>query len=91
LADPFNINVSNGESGLVFVTIKDLNTRAGDVVFDQTMESGRQVPVYIQGESGTNGHIVWQAQSSDRQRCGGDELTNLSSGYVLTVTTPLSC
>jgi hypothetical protein len=91
LADQFNINVSNGESGMLFVTVYDLNTRGQNKVFDATMTSGQMVPVYITGAAGNDGHIKWEAQSSDRQKCGADELNGLSSGNNITVRTPSAC
>jgi hypothetical protein len=91
LADQFNINLSNGESGMVFVKVYDENTGNENKVYDDTMTSGRQVSVYITGDSGQNGHIKWEAMSSDRQKCGSDELNGLSSGNNVTVSTPSPC
>ena len=91
LADQFNINLSNGEMGMVFVKVYDENTGNENKVFDDTMASGRQVSVDITGDSGHGGHIKWEAMSSDRQKCGSDELNGLSSGNNVTVSTPSPC
>lgn len=91
LADQFNINLNNGESGMVFVKVYDMNTGSENKVYDDTMTSGRQVSVYITGDSGQNGHIRWEAMSSDRQKCGSNELDGLSSGNNVTVSTPSPC
>jgi hypothetical protein len=91
LADQFNVNLSNGETGMVFVQVYDMNTAGQNKVFDDTLTSGRQVSVYITGDSGRDGHITWAAMSSDRQKCGGEELNGLSSGNNITVRTPRSC
>jgi len=89
--DQFNINVGSGESGMLFVVIYDLNTRGQDKVFDTTINSGQWFPVYITGEGGHDGHIRWEAQTSDRQKCGSADLPNLTSGNNITVRTPASC
>ena len=91
LADQFNINLSNGETGMVFVQVYDMNTGGQNKVFDDTLTSGRQVSVYITGDSGRDGHIRWEATSSDRQKCGRDELNGLSSGNNIMVRTPSPC
>jgi hypothetical protein len=90
-AEDFNINVSNGESGMLFVVIYDMNTRGQNKIFDTTMSSGQSIPVYITGEGGHDGHIRWEAQAVDRQKCGAADLPNLSSGNNITVGAPLEC
>lgn len=90
-ADQFNINVSSGESAMLFVVIYDMNTRAQNKVFDATITSGQFIPVYITGDSGNDGHITWTTQTADRQKCGSGEESNLSSGSNITVRAPSSC
>lgn len=86
LADQFNINVSNGDSHMLFVVIYDLNTRSSDKALDATLNPGQQVPVYITGNAGSDGRIRWEAQTTDRQSCGSSELSNLGSGSNISVT-----
>ena len=92
-ADPFNINISNGESGMLLLTVTDMNYPSPQPggAFNGSINSGEQKSVYINGENGNNGHIQWQATTSDRQKCGSGDVTGLSSGNNLTVRTPSDC
>jgi hypothetical protein len=92
-ADQFNINITNDESGMLLLNVTDMNypsPRTG-VPFSGSINSGQQISVYINGENGNNGHIQWQAWTSDRQKCGSGDVSGLSSGSNLTVGTPSSC
>jgi hypothetical protein len=91
LADQFNINLSSDESGMVFVKVYDMNTGGQNKIYDDTLTSGRQVSVYITGDSGRGGHIRWEAISNDRRKCGANELNGLSSGNDVAVRTPSPC
>ena len=91
LGEEFNINVSNGEIGMLFVVVYDMNTRGQNKIVDTTMSSGQSIPVYITGEGGHDGHIRWEAQAADRENCGAADLPNLSSGTNITVKAPLEC
>lgn len=86
-----NITVSNGESGLLFVVVYDMNTRGQNTILDTTMSSGQSIPLYITGEDGYHGHIRWETQAADRERCGAADLPNLTSGTDITVKAPLEC
>jgi len=92
-ADQFNINISNGESGMLLLNVTDMNypTPQTGVPFSGSINSGQQISVNINGENGNNGHIQWQAWTSDRQKCGSGDVTGLSSGNKLTVRTPSDC
>jgi hypothetical protein len=90
-ADPFNINISNGESGMLLLTVTDMNYPTPQSAFNGSINSGQQIAVYINGENGNNGHIQWQATTPDRQKCGSGDVPGLSSGNNLTVNTPSSC
>jgi hypothetical protein len=90
-AEEFNITVSNGESGMLFVVVYDMNKRGQDKVLDTTISSGQSVPVYIIGQDGHDGHISWEAQAADRQSCGAADMPNLTSGIDITVRAPLEC
>lgn len=90
-ADPFNINISNGESGMLLLTVTDMNYPTPQSAFSGSINSGEEKSVYINGENGNNGHIQWQATTADRQKCGSGDVTGLSSGNNLTVKTPSDC
>jgi hypothetical protein len=90
-ADPFNINITNDESGMLLLTVTDMNYPSPQPAFTGSINSGQQIPVYINGENGNNGHIQWQATTPDRQKCGSGDVGALSSGSNVTVTTPSSC
>lgn len=91
LADPFNINISNGESSMVLLTVTDLNFPSPKEAYSGSINSGQMISVYINGENGNNGHIKWSATSSDRSKCGSGDVSSLSTGSNLTVNTPSSC
>jgi hypothetical protein len=91
LADPFNINISNGESSILLLTVTDMNYPSPTVAYSGSINSGQMMSVNINGESGHNGHIKWSATSSDRSKCGSGDVSSLSSGSNLTVNTPSSC
>ena len=86
-----NITVSNGESGLLFIVVYDMNTREQNKILDTTMSSGQSVPLYITGENGYDGHIRWEAQAANRENCGAGDLPNLTSGTDIMVKAPLEC
>ena len=90
-ADPFNINISNGESGMLLLTVTDMNYPSPQSAFNGSINSGQQIAVYINGENGNNGHIQWQATTPDRQKCGSGDVPGLSSGSNVTVGTTSSC
>lgn len=91
LADPFNINVSSGESSMLLLTVTDMNFPSPKVAFSGSINSGQMISVSINGENGNNGHITWSATSSDRSKCGSGDVPGLSSGSNVTVSTPSSC
>jgi hypothetical protein len=91
LADPFNINITNGESGMLLLTVNDMNFPSPKVAYSGSINSGQMISVYINGENGSNGHIQWSASSSDRTKCGTGDVSSLGSGSNLTVRTPSSC
>jgi hypothetical protein len=91
LADPFNINITNGESAMLLLTVNDMNFPSPKVAYSGSINSGQMISVYINGENGSNGHIQWTASSADRTKCGSGDLTGLGSGSNMTVTTPSSC
>ncbi len=90
-ADPFNINITNDESGMLLLTVTDMNFPTPQSAFSGSINSGQQISVPINGENGNNGHIRWQATTPDRQKCGSGDVGGLSSGSNLTVSTPSSC
>ena len=90
-ADPFNINITNDESGMLLLTVTDMNYPSPQLAFSGSINSGQQIPVYINGENGKDGHIQWQATTADRQKCGSGDVPGLSSGSNVTVGTPSSC
>jgi hypothetical protein len=76
-ADPFNINISNGESGMLLLTVTNINYPVPQYAFNGSINSGQQIPVYINGENGNNSHIQWQATTApDRQ--SADQATSRS-------------
>jgi hypothetical protein len=92
-ADTFNINVSNGESTMLLLTVTDMssvNPKEGGA-FDGSINNGQMLSVHINGDSGGNGHIQWKATTPDRQKCGSGDVKDLSSGSNITVNTPSSC
>jgi hypothetical protein len=91
LADPFNINISNGESSMVLLTVTDMNFPTPQAAYSGSINSGQMIAVNINGENGTNGHIRWSATSTDRTKCGSGDITSLGSGSNITVNTPSSC
>lgn len=91
LADPFNINISNGESSMLLLTVTDMNFPSPQVAYSGSINSGQMIAVNINGENGNNGHVRWSATSSDRTKCGSGDVTSLGSGSNLTVNTPSSC
>ena len=90
-ADPFNINITNEESGMLLLTVTDMNFPSPQSAFNGSINSGQQISVHINGANGNNGHIQWQATTPDRQKCGSGDVTGLSSGSNVTVRTPSSC
>jgi hypothetical protein len=86
-----NITVSNGENGLLFIVVYDMNTREQKKILDSTIYSGQTVPLYITGENGYDGHIRWEAQAVNRENCGTSDLSNLTSGTDIMVKAPLEC
>jgi hypothetical protein len=92
-ADPFNINITNDESGMLLLTVTDMNfpTPQTGVPFSGSINSGQQISVNINGENGNKGHIQWHATTPDRQKCGSGDVSGLSSGNSLTVGTPSDC
>src|ERR1051326_7189660 len=84
-ADPFNINIDNGESSMLLLTVTDMNYPNPQTAFSGSINSGQMLSVNINGENSANGHIKWQATTSDRQKCGSGEVKNLSVGANLTV------
>lgn len=91
LADPFNINITNGESSMLLLTVNDMNFPSPKVAYSGSINSGQMISVYINGENGSNGHIQWSATSTDRTKCGSGDVSSLGSGSNLTVSTPSSC
>ncbi|HEY1795260.1 MAG TPA: hypothetical protein VGG57_03990 [Stellaceae bacterium] len=91
LADPFNINISNGESAMLLLTVNDMNYPSPKVAYSGSINSGQMISVYINGENGSGGHIQWSATSADRTKCGSGDVGSLGSGNNLTVNTPSSC
>jgi hypothetical protein len=92
-ADPFNINVSSGETTLLLVSITDMNMpnpKDGNA-FSGNISPGQQISVIIGGNNGGDGHIQWTATTVDRQKCGSGDLTGLGTGNNVTVSTPSSC
>jgi hypothetical protein len=92
-ADQFNINITNDESGMLLLTVTDMNypNPTTGVPFSGSINSGQMISVMINGENGSNGHIQWQATTPDRQKCGSGDVPGLGSGNNLTVNTPSSC
>jgi len=91
LADPFNINITNGESSMLLLTVNDMNFPSPKVAYSGSINSGQTISVDINGENGSNGHIQWKASSADRTKCGSGDVSSLGSGSNLTVNTPSSC
>lgn len=89
--DTFNVNISNGEMAMLLLTVTDMNYPTPKTVYNGSINDGQEISVYINGQSGGNGHITWTAQTADRQKCGNGEETSLSSGNNVKVSTPSSC
>jgi hypothetical protein len=90
-ADPFNINITNDESGMLLLTVTDMNFPTPQSAFSGSINSGQQISVMINGENGNNGHVQWRATTPDRQKCGSDDVGGLGSGSNITVKTPSDC
>ena len=49
------------------------------------IDGGRQIPVNINGDNGSNGHITWKATNLDRSKCGSGDVSSLGSGATVTI------
>ena len=84
-ADTFNINVDNGETVMLLVSIKDMNYPSPTEIWSRSISPGQMFSVQITGENGHNGHIQWTAYTADRQKCGTGDKDGLSTGANVTV------
>ena len=92
-AAAFNITVQNDQAlptMALFVVVYDMNTRVHDKVLDRSIDPGNPASVEVTSAEG-KGHIRWEAQSNDRQRCGFGEERDLSNGAEVSVRTPNPC
>jgi hypothetical protein len=88
--DTLNINLGNGETSALLVEVFDENTPSGTKVYSDILNAGGHASVIITAASG-KGHVKWTAQTTDKQKCGSGDLTDLDSGADVTVSAPSGC
>jgi hypothetical protein len=91
-ADTFNINVDNGESVMLLLTITDMNLGSPEKIFNGNISSGQMLSVRINGDNGgNNGHITWKASNAERTKCGEGDVSKLSVGANVAVKAQSPC
>lgn len=86
MADMFNINIDNGESEMLLLTVTDMNLGSPERIYNGNISPGQMLSIRINGDNGGgNGHIQWTAHTADRSKCGTGDVSKLSAGSNVTV------
>ena len=90
--DKGNITLQNDQvfpSAALLVVVYDMNTPEQMKVFSSSIDPGQPVSVDVKFAE-EKAHVRWEAQSSDRQRCGSGDVT-LGLGGTVSLRSPAQC